>query len=274
MKIFVLGSTGMVGHVVSRRLKEQSLNVVDITRKDLDATWTLDQLAFAIKDWDIKANDFVINCVGIVPQRLNCYSSLFYKVNAQFPINLNRILHEKTKLIHISTNCVFSGSEIRGYNPHGYTEWDMPRPTDVYGKTKLEGEADYACMVIRTSVVGPQKTGHYSLYDWCLCKENITGYVDHYWNGVTSLQLADKIASVINLKRYYLGVHHLHSPNIVSKYELIRAIREINGFDGVVAPIFTGTNQWKTLASVGDFALSSKETPAIHDQLQELKAWY
>jgi len=270
MKVFVLGATGMVGHVMSRYLKEQSETVIDITRKDIDATWDANQIDWAVRSWGVHSDDYVINCIGLVPQ-VSADHILQVKVNTLFPKALVVALQPtKTRLIHISTNCVYCGQEVRAYDPHGYTEYDMPLTFDAYGATKWHGECPESAMVLRASVIGPGKQG---FYKWCTeASEPINGYVDHYWNGLTTLELAKYVYWLIDRKQFGTGVRHVHAPNTVSKYDLIKEIHRINGVHALkqVTPYYTQDNKWLTLATI------SRTTwiPTIQQQLQELKQWY
>lgn len=275
MKIFVLGSNGMLGHVVSRYFKEKSMTVADVTRKDLDAMWDVDRIDWAIRSWGITAHDTVINCIGLVPQ-VCTDANLQYVINGIFPHNLAiGLAAYDARLMHISTNCVYSGEEVRAYNPHGYTEYDMPLPTDVYGRTKYLGEPVCTAMVIRTSVIGPGKQG---LYNWCTtASKPIEGYVDHYFNGLTTLELASRLHQIVINNSFNMGIHHLHSPNTVSKYDLIREIHRVSRNQQVlprkmvVTPTLSRSNKWLTLASISNLHTS---VPTIQKQLEELNEWY
>ena len=270
MRIFVLGSNGMLGHVLSRYLKEQSFHVVDITRDALNATNDVDQIDWAVRSWCVRPDDIAINCIGIVPQKLSTIKDE-HKVNTIFPHKLAQ--HFPNRIIHISTNCVFSGTEHRAYTHAGYTEYDFPRPDKSYGVTKLNGEIPLQAMVLRTSVIGPQIKGIYGFYTRARLGSIKEGYVNHYWNGITTLQLSKTIAWIIAQDLYKLGIYHIHSPNTMSKCDLVKEILHINTSHWNITPKLTdGENL--TLWSFHQNINLPNIDRTIQDQLRDLHKWY
>jgi len=270
MRVFVLGSKGMLGHVVSRYLKEQSYEVVDVPREKLDAAQHLDLIDWKIRPWCLQPSDVVINCIGIVPQ-IESDLKTEHQVNAVFPHSLVRCVD--TRVIHISTNCVFSGIERRAYTHAGYTEHDLPRPSKSYGITKLQGEVPLHSMVLRTSVIGPQIKGMYGFHAKARLGMITDGYVDHYWNGVTTLQLAKTIEWIIKKHLFNFGVYHIHSPNIMSKYDLIKEILHVNTSHWNINPKLAGGENL-TLWSFHQNINHPNIDCTIQRQLRELHKWY
>ena len=222
MKIYLFGSSGMIGRYVKMVLKLQ-YNVIYIDRNDYDVLIDND---FKLKDIlkNIKNNDVIINCIGIIPQKykLDNYRT-FIKVNSLFPHKLQEIA-EKTdsKLIHITTDCVYNG--YRGL----YKEDDKHDEDNLYGISKSLGEPENSC-TIRTSIIGEETKNKTSLLEWIISNKDkkINGYVNHLWNGVTCLTLANVIKNMIENKFFWKGVRHIHSPNIVSKYDLCHYVNDI-----------------------------------------------
>ena len=126
---------------------------------------------------------------------------------------------KKIKLIHITTDCVFSGKRGK------YSENDKHDCEDIYGKTKSIGEPDN-CMVIRTSIIGEEKYNKRSLIEWIKLKRGKTlkGFSDHYWNGLTTKHLSEKILQVIKKNLYKKEVFHIFSTPTISKYKLLELI--------------------------------------------------
>ena len=129
-------------------------------------------------------------------------------------------------MIHITTDCVFSG--INGK----YDELSIHDSKEIYGISKSLGEVDQVT-IIRTSIIGEEIRNKYSLLEWIKSNKGkeINGYVNHFWNGVTCLELAKVIEYMIRNNYFWKGVRHIYSPEIVSKYELITMINEIYELD-------------------------------------------
>ena len=227
MNIVLFGSTGMLGRYVYYNLKE-SYNVICIKRHQFDIendSWTkLHHLLCDNLNYKIKENDIIINCAGIIPQKYkNDHFKTYIRVNTLFPHKLNEISKKiKCKFIHITTDCVFDG--LKG----NYSLNDSHSAKDIYGISKSQGEPEDAT-IIRTSIIGEELYGKRSLIEWVKSNKDgsIKGYTNHYWNGVTCFELAKYIKNIIYNNNFWLGVRHICSPNIVTKYELCCYINEI-----------------------------------------------
>jgi len=210
-KILILGAGGMAGSMISKYLVIQKHDVTAFLRKDFDA----------LKDEipNLNKYDYVINCIGLIKQKSDD-SDLLYKLNAKFPKKLS-LKHKK--LIHISSDCVFSGKIKEKF---AYSCNDVTDAEDDYGKSKAQGEMIDA-MVLRTSIIGPAKDNS-GLFEWLRnSKEfNIKGFYNHFWNGITTLELSKIIHNIIIKNEYKHGVSQLGS-NCVSKLELLHLINSI-----------------------------------------------
>ena len=222
MKIYLFGSTGMIGRYVKMVLTLH-YKVICIDRNDYDVLIDND---FKLKDLfkNIKNNDIIINCIGIIPQKYKLDNNrTFIKVNTLFPHKLQEI-SEKTnaKLIHITTDCVYNG--YKGL----YKEDDKHDEENIYGVSKSIGEPENSC-IIRTSVIGEETKNKKGLLEWIISNKNkeINGYSNHLWNGVTCLTLANIIQNMIENDIFWKGVRHIYSPDIVSKYDLCVLINNI-----------------------------------------------
>lgn len=217
MKVFVFGSSGMLGGYVSKYFKDTGYNVVDVTRQDINATSANIIDFYAL---DISGGDVVINCIGLIKQRADVTDLQFILVNAVFPRLLaNMCEHIGAKFIHVTTDCVYSGKT------GGYVESSPHDATDIYGKSKSLGEPDNAT-VIRTSIIGEELQNKLSLVEWVKSQagKTVNGFINHYWNGITCLQFAKICDHIIKNNLFWRGVKHIHSPNKISKFELILAI--------------------------------------------------
>lgn len=222
MKIYLFGSNGMLGFYVKHNLLAHRVALIEINRNLFDIVnddWdNLDSLL------DLSSNDVIINCSGAIPQKIssNDYKT-FIKVNTLFPRKLNEIKDKYgCKFIHITTDCVFDGSE------GNYNENSAHTESGIYGVSKSLGEPRN-CTIIRTSIIGEDNNAKKNLLEWIKLNKNkeIQGFVNHYWNGVSCLTLANIIYNIINKNLFWNGVRHIYSPDIVSKYDLCCIINKI-----------------------------------------------
>ena len=261
MNIILLGSTGMLGRYVYYNLKE-NYNVICIKRDQFDIEndeWS--KLEHLLCD-NLKENDIIINCAGIIPQKYkNDNFKSYIRVNTLFPHKLNEISKKNSyKFIHITTDCVYDGS-----NGNYYVN-DVHTSKDIYGISKSQGEPEDAT-IIRTSIIGEELTGKKSLIEWVKSNKDgkIKGFTNHYWNGVTCFELAKYIKNVVDNNTFWNGIKHICSPNIVTKYELCCYINEIYELNINIEKYEDSTSKNMTLC--GEYI--SKNT--IFDQIAELK---
>jgi GR25 family glycosyltransferase involved in LPS biosynthesis len=158
---------------------------------------------------------------------------------------------------------VFSGKD--GF----YNEDSFHDCIDDYGKSKSLGE-NPSLTIIRTSIIGEEVENKKSLLEWVRSNknQNINGYLNHFWNGVTCLELSKQICNIIQTNSYWNGIRHYYSPDAVSKYELVSNINEIYKLGNNIIP---------TMEKYCDRTLTSKyDCPVktiIKDQIIELKEY-
>jgi dTDP-4-dehydrorhamnose reductase len=206
----------------------------------------------------------VINAIGLIKQKSTDHLQLFL-MNSVFPQHLAHSLGPQQRLIHASTDCVFSGKT------GGYASQATKDADDVYGLSKVFGEsiADHQqVLVMRVSVIGPELSGTSGLFSWFMgLTQTVNGYTNHRWNGITTLEWAKAAADVISgdapIGRglVQLGVH---SP--VSKYELLCMIRDVFEKRIEVSPTACPEGIDRTL-------LPEWERTPLENQLRELKSW-
>jgi len=173
--------------------------------------------------------DLVLNCIGIIKQLKESHNPLLsIEINSLFPHRLATHLEgSNTRLIHISTDCVFSGEK------GNYTESDFSDAKDLYGKSKFLGElVNYKnSITLRTSIIGPELKGKMSLLEWFLSqKESVNGYVNAIYSGLTTTELIKIIATYIVPENDNYGLYHVSS-NPISKYDLLVEIAREFNFD-------------------------------------------
>lgn len=218
MRIFILGSSGMLGTYLKSFLQSE-YELICPNRKDIDFCDDESKIKKFFKDKSICANDIIVNAAGIIKQRKPDLIEMI-KVNSLLPHILSNIKDETNcKVIHVTTDCVFSGKKGK------YSETDIHDCEDEYGKSKSLGE-NKKLTIIRTSIIGEEVNNKLSLCEWVKAQNNktINGFTNHFWNGVTCLELCKTIYQIIQSNDFWSGVRHFHSPNTLSKYELIKII--------------------------------------------------
>lgn len=227
-KIIILGTLGMAGHIMAEHL--DSLNKYEIygiarskdskyVSKEIDVT-DFNSLEKYIQE--IKP-DYIINCIGILVSKSNNELTTAIQINSYLPHFLSELGNKLNyKLIHISTDCVFSGKDGQ------YKEDSFRDGNDNYARTKALGEViNDKDLTIRTSIIGPElKTNGTGLLDWFLKqKEPIKGFSKAYWSGVTTLELAKQIESF--LEQDIIGLYQLCPETKISKYDLLKEFAKI-----------------------------------------------
>jgi len=263
--IYVLGSTGMLGRYVNSYLQSTVFDVTPVSRETLDATDGKEIIFSTLNSLNIKTNDVLINCMGVIKQRGDVTASSFILVNGVFPHILNEYCELRgAKLIHITTDCVFSGSK------GSYMECATHDAADIYGKSKSVGEPTTAT-VVRTSIIGEELENKKSLLEWIKSSEGkeVSGYEDHWWNGITCLQFAKICETIITEELYWEGVRHIYSREIINKSELVTLISFIYGLHIKVMPVCTGTLCDRSLMSMYDDV--KFEIPGLAFQLAEIR---
>ena len=237
MRALVLGGAGMLGHRLWLELRDRVETFVTV-RRPL-ATYAslglfveeraIDEVdALSDRDLDralaVASPDVIVNAVGVVKQRREAErATSTIAVNALLPHRLaDRCVAAGTRLIHVSTDCVFSGS--RG----SYTEADVPDARDLYGRSKLLGEvARPGCLTLRTSIVGREIGSSHGLIEWFLSHrgETVRGYTRARFSGLTTIELARLIATLVQSDHDLAGLWHVAGEPI-AKYDLLSMVND------------------------------------------------
>lgn len=256
MKLLVLGHNGMLGSAVVKYFENRSNKIVTVSlRLDKASIETILDEIHEMKP------DVVINCLGQIKQKYFEPTEMFF-INHMFPKRLADKLSNNQLLIHPSTDCVFSGKKGK------YSLLDKPDPIDVYGKSKYLSESIVSrqnSLVIRTSIIGVEKSTNFSLFSWVLSQNKIEGYTNHYWSGVTTLEWCRNIDALIN--KDLRGLCHLSS-NRISKYDLVKNINDVFDNGAVINPAKLPLDIDRSLID------SVSQTLPIDAQLKNLKEWY
>ena len=235
MKVFVLGGEGMLGHKMWQVLS-QRFDTYMTMRQPAKAysqfeIFDLDRIRGGINcinfDSVVKVigeikPDVIVNCIGIVKQVVEVSDPVItLTINSIFPHRLKNLCSiTNTRLIHLSTDCVFSGKKGM------YTEEDDIDATDLYGLSKYLGEVNGDnCLTIRTSIIGRELTTKNGLLEWFLSNANgtVKGYTNAIFSGFPTIVLAEILVKIIKGFPELSGVWHVSSDPI-SKYDLLQLI--------------------------------------------------
>lgn len=175
----------------------------------------------------------IINAVGIIKQRpMGAQSIPSLEINALLPHRLALLARSlNARLLHFSTDCVFSGR--RG----GYSEDDIPDPSDLYGRSKLLGELDgTGCLTLRTSVIGHELERRTSLVEWLLSQSGpVHGFRQAVFSGFTTIEMARIVETLIVKFPDAHGIWHVSSEPI-DKFSLLNLIKKHYGLTTEIIP--------------------------------------
>jgi dTDP-4-dehydrorhamnose reductase len=236
MKILVLGITGMLGSAVFRTFSSDPVHEVWGTLRSsaglryfpeasrerlLSGIDVLDQDALAAALTRVRP-DVVINCVGLIKQLADAKDPLTaLPINAMLPHRLARLCAlSGARLIHISTDCVFSGSK------GGYLESDLSDAEDLYGKSKYIGELHDLpnAITLRTSIIGHELNSSHSLVDWFLAQEgSVRGFSQAIFSGLPTVELARVMKDFVLPHPELNGLYHVAAEPI-AKLDLLTLI--------------------------------------------------
>ena len=237
--VLVLGANGMLGKMISLYLKSNNEFNVFVTarnkssfiEKNFEKNFTNFELSdnYIVNLKDIVNNiDFIVNCIGVIKPKIDEKNPNSIKetilTNSYFPLELqNLALENQIKYIQIGTDCVFSG------NDGSYTESSFMDAKDLYGKSKIVGEIEgINKSLIRSSIIGPEEGKGFSLMNWFLknTQQEVSGYRNHLWNGVTTLNFAKVVEGFILSKEFNFKTQHLIPKNTITKANLLEEFKK------------------------------------------------
>jgi dTDP-4-dehydrorhamnose reductase len=241
-RVLVLGATGMLGSTFFRAFSADSRletwgtirdevgthHFAPALRKQLIANVFVEGEMGLLAAFKRARPDVVINCVGIIKQLPNAADHLeSLAINSSLPHRLARYCNMTgARLIHFSTDCVFSGKT------GGYTEDDYPDAYDLYGRTKFLGEVDYEnAITLRTSIIGHELTSAKSLVNWFLDQTGeVKGYGKAVFSGLPTIELAQVVRDFVMPRPDLHGLYHL-SVDPINKHDLLCLVAETYGKD-------------------------------------------
>lgn len=269
-KILLFGATGMAGHIAYYYLNNTGrYDIQDVVfRTPLTSNSIIVDVTDRLSVENVvrvQRPDIILNCVGVLIKGSKCHPDNAIYINAYFPNQLKVIADEiGAKLIHISTDCVFSGKKGM------YTEDDFRDADDVYGRSKALGEiVNDKDLTLRTSIIGPElKAMGEGLFHWFMTQcGSVQGYKTAIWGGVTTLELAKVIDYAIwhDLK----GLIHVSNGIGISKYDLLCLFKDIWGKDITIIPVDkNGIDK-----SIAKSLRMDYQVPGYRQMLLEQKSW-
>jgi dTDP-4-dehydrorhamnose reductase len=238
----------MLGHTLWRVCRQHTETRVTVRAPSADLVgFPVEDIEAVIPDVRAEAPDSVeraldaarpevaINCVGVVKQATAASDAVrLMRANALFPHELAASCQSRNiRLVHISTDCVFSGR--RG----GYRERDIPDPVDLYGRSKLAGEpCGTHVLTLRTSMIGWEVGGRrHGLLEWFVAQRGgaVRGYTRAVFSGPTAAALSRAVLAAIERRPHLSGTWHIAAEPI-AKHDLLLALRAALGLDIEVAP--------------------------------------
>ena len=270
-KVLLFGATGMAGHMVYYYLRE--MGGYDLANVVYRTPLTGDSLIVDVSDRNAVEEavrqvkpDILINCVGVLVRGSKEHPDNAVLLNAYFPHLLEKLADRyDARLIHISTDCVFSGKK------GNYSETDFRDADDVYGRSKALGEiVNGRDLTIRTSIIGPElKADGEGLFHWLMSQHGtVSGFKTAIWGGVTTLELAKAIS--VAIKEGTTGLVHLSNGTGISKYDLLCLFKDIWGRKDVEIVSVDTNDVDKSIAKAARFGY---EVPGYREMLKDLYAW-
>jgi dTDP-4-dehydrorhamnose reductase len=240
MRILILGASGMLGNAMVRILSEHAdYEVYGTVRTEnskrffsaciaerLLAGVDVEQQDSLVQAFIRVRPDVVINCIGLVKQLADADNPLqAIPINTLLPHRLAKLCElAGARLIHMSTDCVFSGDK------GAYRESDVSDAKDLYGKSKYLGEVSYPhAITLRTSIIGHELQSAHGLIDWFLAQQGTcNGYTRAIFSGVPTVVLASIVRDVVIPQPALLGVYHVAAKPI-SKFDLLKLVAHVYG---------------------------------------------
>ncbi len=224
MRILIFGGTGLLGTDISRVLK-QGNDVIALGSADVDVS----KLESVLHSINIHKPELVINCAAVSDvDKCEENREMAYRVNALGPKNIAIACSRmKSRLIHISTDYVFNGNKNEPY-----TEFDIPSPISIYGKTKLAGEEFIKMissnfLIIRTAWLFGERRNHFVDYVIKSLHQGneIIAVKDMTSSPTFSLDVAEMLKELIMTNE--VGIFHICNKGYCSRVELVEEIEKI-----------------------------------------------
>jgi dTDP-4-dehydrorhamnose reductase len=274
-KILLLGSAGMAGQILKLELLKRTdqIELVDVARNNkISKPKILLDITNFIQLEDIISNgnfDFIINCVGLLNSFAEEHPDKAILINSYLPHFLEKITSStNTRIIHISTDCVFSGKS------GNYKESDLKDGIGFYAQSKALGEViNGKDLTIRTSIIGPDlNISGIGLFKWLMNQNGIiNGYTKAFWSGVTTIQLSKVILDIINRTSMPTGLIHLTNNAKISKFDLLNVVKNVFELKNLEIVEYNNYEVDKSLVNTRN-DLNIK-VPGYREMILEMREW-
>jgi dTDP-4-dehydrorhamnose reductase len=291
-RVVILGGSGMLGSMVADVLSRDARLQVTATARSQSlaqvCTTQLPEASWHVFDCQVERTwsvlngaDWVINAIGITKPLIHDDNPAEVEraihVNALFPQLLGKRAEQTgTRILQIATDCVYSGA--RG----SYVERDAHDALDVYGKTKSLGEAHYPDLHhLRCSIIGPEPKERKFLVEWFLSQgpnKELNGFINHQWNGVTTLHFARICQGVITRNLELPHLQHVVPSGSMSKADMLIELAAAYKLpDITVRRVEAGTVVDRTLQTENEGlnqvlwdAAGYQQPPTVGDMIREM----
>ncbi|OXX84368.1 hypothetical protein AVM15_04835 [Paraclostridium benzoelyticum] len=271
-KVLVFGATGMAGHMVTMYLSniKDKYIVFNVCHKNkLNENSILCDISDidAVNEIILNINpNVIINCIGILNKVTEEDIKNIVYVNTFFPKFLARIGKMKgIKIIHLSTDCVFTGSK------GNYNEQSFKDEEGIYGLSKNLGEIEGKnCFTIRTSIIGPELKNGSGLFNWFMNQNGtIKGFTNVFWSGLTTLELSKAIDMALDLN--IEGIYNITPGYKICKYDLLKIIKDEFKKNDITIEKDNTTVCDKSLVTIKkDF---DYKVPSYETMIKEMSIW-
>lgn len=289
--IAIIGANGMLGAGITDYLHTRDFNLIEINRVETSNYSSSGHIRFDAARSHVEElvsqlprDSIVINCAGVIKHKINpsVPSSIdeAIRVNSVFPIALSSACREKSiSIIQIATDCVYSG------NIGNYSELSNKDPQDIYGLTKSAGEmTSENTMTLRCSLIGRERSSQVEFLEWVLSHPHgsrVKGFTNHFWNGVTVLDIAKFVEGSVLQNFFKFGIHHFVPSDFVSKHDLIKEVCSNFGRDDLEVVEIEAAESINRVLATSNPNLNSQiwrlaqynRVPAISDLLANYALW-
>ena len=260
MKLLILGSDGMVGHVVSLYMEEKGHEIKEYGENHP----VLSEYSALEEEIRTGSFDAVINCSAVINQDAEANKVNAIKVNSLLPHFLESVTAgTKTVVVHRSTDCIFSGEK------GNYTLEDWPDGRSFYARTKAIGELNNEKdITIRTSLVGPETDKNGSgLFNWFYNQQGeMNGFANAIWTGLTTIEFAGAVEYLLNNRKH--GIFQIVPARPISKYELLLLFEKYYPGNRIVNKIENKRIDKSLVTDCGEYKVPDYET-----QIAKMKQW-
>lgn len=268
MKILILGSTGMLGHVVKRYFENKNYEVYATTREKEDPLYfdlnedikNLEKIIKVVKP------DVVINCIGVLNKACEDNKALAVLANSYLPHYVDSLSNNYNfKFLHVSTDCVFDGRK------GNYDEFSEKDAASFYGKSKGLGEViNDKNVTLRTSIVGPDESSKgIGLFKWFMDQEVSTrGFTNVVWTGVTTVELASRIEEAVS--NNLTGLYHVVNGKVIDKYSLLCLFKKYFNKDIEIIKDDSVVSNKSLIVTRKDYKF---DVPEYDEMIKNMRSW-